>query len=294
MNDSVPARLFCFGLGYSAAALAARLGPAGWRIAGTARSATKCAELAAGGIDAYRFERDHPLADPVAALAGTTHLLASIPPDAVGDPALDCHAIDIAACRDLRWIGYLSTTSVYGDRAGGWVDEGSDLRPSGERGRRRVAAEEDWLSLGVSTGVPVQIFRLAGIYGPGRNQLVALREGRARRVVKPGQLFSRVNVEDVAQVLEASMQQPDPGAIYNVADDEATDPALVVEHAASLLGIAAPPAEPFETATLSPLARSFYDDCKRVRNDRIKQALGVRLLYPTYREGLAALRETID
>ncbi|MEX1110063.1 MAG: SDR family NAD(P)-dependent oxidoreductase, partial [Dongiaceae bacterium] len=121
MNDSVPARLFCFGLGYSAAALAARLGPAGWRIAGTARSATKCVDLAGRGIDAHRFERDHPLADPAAALAGMTHLLASIPPDETGDPALDCHASDIAACRDLRWIGYLSTTAVYGDRAGGWV-----------------------------------------------------------------------------------------------------------------------------------------------------------------------------
>ncbi|MEX0810147.1 MAG: SDR family oxidoreductase [Dongiaceae bacterium] len=294
MNEPGSPRLFCFGLGYSAASLAMRLLPAGWRVAGTARTASKCATLAAGGIAAHRFDRDRPLADPAVALAGTTHLLASIPPDAAGDPALDCHADDIAACRDLRWIGYLSTTSVYGDRGGDWVDEGSELRPSGERGRRRVASEEDWLALGVSMGVPVQIFRLAGIYGPGRNQLVALREGRARRIVKPGQLFSRIHVEDVAQVLEASMRQPDAGAAYNVADDEASDPALVVEHAAGLLGMPVPPVEPFETASLSPLARSFYDDCKRVRNERIKQSLGVRLLYPTYREGLAALRETID
>ncbi|MEX1107348.1 MAG: SDR family NAD(P)-dependent oxidoreductase, partial [Dongiaceae bacterium] len=147
---------------------------------------------------------------------------------------------------------------------------------------------------GAASGVPVQIFRLAGIYGPGRNPLAALRERRARRIVKPDQLFSRIHVEDVAQVLEASMRRPAAGAVYNVADDEAADPAAVVAYAAGLLGMAAPPAEPFETASLSPLARSFYEDCKRVRNDRIKQALGVCLLYPTYRDGLAALRETID
>jgi nucleoside-diphosphate-sugar epimerase len=294
MNDTAPARLFGFGFGYSARALAARLAAEGWRLAGTARSEAACAALEATDIAACRFERTGPLADPQAALAGTTHLLASIPPDALGDPALDRHRADIAAHGDLRWIGYLSTTGVYGDRAGGWVDETSELRPSGERGRRRVEAEARWLALGAETGVPVQIFRLAGIYGPGRNALAALREGRARRIVKPGQVFSRIHVDDVAQVLLASMQKPEAGAIYNVADDEAADPARVVEHAASLLGIDPPPAEPIDAAALSPMARGFYDDCKRVRNDRIKRMLGVRLLYPTYREGLAALRATID
>jgi nucleoside-diphosphate-sugar epimerase len=293
MNDTAPARLFGFGFGYSARALAARLAAEGWRLAGTARSEAACAALEATDIAACRFERTGPLADPQAALAGTTHLLASIPPDALGDPVLDRHRADIAAQRDLRWIGYLSTTGVYGDRAGGWVDETSALRPSGERGRRRVEAEVRWLALGAETGVPVQIFRLAGIYGPGRNQLAALREGRARRIVKPGQVFSRIHVDDVAQVLHASMQKPKAGAIYNVADDEAADPARVVEHAASLLGIDPPPAEPIDAAALSPMARGFYDDCKRVRNDRIKQVLGVRLAYPTYREGLTALRATI-
>jgi nucleoside-diphosphate-sugar epimerase len=290
MSDTAPAHLFGFGFGYSARALAVRLAPDGWRLAGTARSEAGCAALRATGIEAFAFERARPLADPSAALAGTTHLLASIPPDVAGDPALDCHGPDIAACRDLRWIGYLSTTGVYGDRAGGWVDETSALRPSGERGARRVAAEAAWRALGQRIGVPVQIFRLAGIYGPGRNPLVALREGRARRVVKPGQVFSRIHVDDVAQVLHASIRRPAAGAIYNVADDEAADPALVVEHAANLLGVVPPPAEAFESAALSPMARSFYDDCKRVRNGRIKDELGVVLRYPTYREGLAALR----
>ncbi|MEX2201699.1 MAG: SDR family oxidoreductase [Dongiaceae bacterium] len=290
MNDIAPARLFGFGFGYSARALAARLAPEGWRLAGTARSEAACAALQATGIEACLFERTRPLADPQAALAGTTHLLASIPPDAAGDPALDCHGPDIAACNALRWIGYLSTTGVYGDRSGGWVDETSALHPSGARSARRVAAEAAWGALGERIGVPVQIFRLAGIYGPGRNALAALREGRARRIVKPDQVFSRIHVDDVAQVLHASMLRPEAGAIYNVADDEAADPALVVEHAAGLLGVAPPPAEPIESANLSPMARSFYDDCKRVRNDRIKNELGVVLRYPTYREGLAALR----
>jgi nucleoside-diphosphate-sugar epimerase len=287
-------RLFCFGLGYSALALAARLRAEGWTVAGTCRSASKAADLAAQGIEAHRFERSHPLADPATALAGTTHLLVSVPPDEAGDPVLDAHRDDLLRRPGLVWVGYLSTTGVYGDRAGGWVDETTPPAPSGDRGRRRVAAEDAWLELQRRHALPVHLFRLAGIYGPGRNPLAALREGRARRIVKPGQVFSRIHVEDIVAVLLASIARPDPGAIYNVADDEAADPAVVIEHAARLLGIAPPPAEAFEAAALSPMARSFYEDCKRVRNDRIKRELGVALRYPTYREGLAALTATID
>lgn len=281
-------RLFCFGLGYIALALARALRLRGWTIAGTSRSADARADLMAGGIETHLFDRDRPLADPAAVLAGTTHLLASIPPDDQGDPALDRHADAIAAV-SAQWIGYLSTTGVYGDRGGAWVDESSDLRPIGERGRRRVEAEERWLGLGRRHGRPVHIFRLAGIYGPGRGPFEQVRTGTARRVIKPGQVFSRIHVEDIVQVLEASMARPNPGAAYNVCDDEAAPPQDVIVEASRLLGLDPPPEIPFETASLSPMARSFYEELKRVSNRRIKEELGVRLAYPTYREGLAAL-----
>ncbi|MBV9521629.1 MAG: SDR family oxidoreductase [Alphaproteobacteria bacterium] len=283
-------RFFCFGLGYSGRALAAGLAGRGWRIAGTCRSAQKQAVLAAEGITAFRLERGCPLADPAAALAGTTHLLSAAPPDGDGDPVLDLHADDIAALGSgLRWLGYLSTTGVYGDRGGAWVDEGSPLRPSGPRGRRRVAAEAAWLELGRRHGLPVHVFRLAGIYGPGRSALDALRRGTAQRIDKPGQVFSRIHVADVAAVLEASMARPNPGAAYNLCDDEPAPPQDVVAFAAALLGVAPPPLIPFAEAALSPMARSFYDDNKRVANARIKHELGVRLQYPNYRDGLRAL-----
>jgi len=195
----------------------------------------------------------------------------------------------LAALPGLAWLGYLSTTGVYGDRAGGWVDEASELRPSGPRGRRRVAAEAGWLGLWRRHGVPVHIFRLAAIYGPGRSPFDALRADTARRIAKPGQVFSRIHVDDLASVLIASIARPRPGAIYNVCDDEPAAPEAVVAHAASLLGLPAPPLMPFEAAGLSPMARRFYDDNKRVSNALIKKELGVRLRYPNYRAGLAAI-----
>ena len=282
-------RLFCFGLGYSAGALARRLMAKGWRIAGTCRSEESRAAMARLGIEAWLFDGERPMADWNAALAGSTHLLSAVPPGPEGDPVLALHGGDLALLCGLAWIGYLSTTGVYGDRGGGWVDEGSELKPTGERGRRRVAAEAAWLALRNEGELPVHLFRLAGIYGPGRSAFDALRQGRAQRIDKPGQVFSRIHVEDVAQVLEASMAKPRPGAVYNVCDDDPAPPAEVVAHAADLLGLAPPPLVPFAEARLSEMARSFYDDNKRVRNDRIKQALGVRLAYPDYRAGLAAI-----
>ena len=187
--------------------------------------------------------------------------------------------------RVLAWIGYLGTTAVYGDRQGGWVDEETPIEPTLARADRRARAEAAWLK----SGLPVHIFRLAGIYGPGRNAFVNLKDGTARRIVKPGQVFSRIHVEDIATVLEASIARPRPGAIYNVCDDEPAPPQDVVAHAAELMGVAPPPEQPYETADLSPMARTFYKDNRRVRNERIKRELGVRLAYPTYREGLAAL-----
>jgi len=287
--ESGPQRLFVFGLGFSALALARGLLAEGWRVAGTCRGAEKAAALAAEGIETFRFDGSAPLAEPRTALAGTTHLLASVPPDRAGDPVLRAHAADIAALRELRWIGYLSTTGVYGDHGGGWVDETSAVTPNTERGERRAEAERAWLALGRDGGPAVQLFRLAGIYGPGRNQLETVAAGTAKRIVKPGQVFSRIHVEDIAAVLRASIARPNPGAAYNLCDDEPADPAEVVAFAAGLLGIEPPPAVPFEQAELSPMARSFYADSKRVANRRIKEELGVSLRHPTYREGLRAL-----
>ncbi len=288
---SAPSRLFCFGLGYTALALAWRRRAQGWTIGGTCLSAERCSALGNAGFAVERFARERPLADAAATLAGTTHLLVSISPDAAGDPVLACHGADIAAASagSLRWVGYLSTTAVYGDRGGGWVDETAVLRPSGERGRRRAAAEAGWLELGRRAELPVHLFRLASIYGPGRSALDAVRTGTAQRVDKPGQVFSRIHVEDISAVLEASMARPSPGATYNVCDDEPTPPGDVVAFACTLLGVEPPPPMPFATATLSAMARSFFDDNKRVDNSRIKRELGVTLRYPDYRAGLCAV-----
>jgi nucleoside-diphosphate-sugar epimerase len=279
--------LFCFGFGYSALALARCLVASGWVVTGTCRSTEKAAALREAGFSAVLFDRDRPV--DLAVLDGVTHLLVSVPPDAWGDPVLDRHGEDIAALPGLRWLGYLSTTGVYGDRGGGWVDETARVLPTGERGRRRVAAEQGWLGLWHDRGVPVHIFRLAGIYGPGRSAFDALRAGTAKRIDKPGQVFSRIHIEDLARVLVASIGQPRPGAVYNVSDDDAAPPEAVVAHAATLLRVQPPPLVPFEAAELSPMARSFYADNKRVSNRLIKTELGVRLLYPDFRAGLAAI-----
>jgi nucleoside-diphosphate-sugar epimerase len=284
---AAPGRLFCFGLGYSALALTQTLLAEGWGIAGTCRTTEKQNELARRGIAAHLFERGHPLA--ATAFDDATHVLHSIPPDSEGDAVLALHGETLSRLQQLRWFGYLSTTGVYGDRGGDWVDEHSDLQPTGERGRRRVGAEVGWSRLLQAEGLPLHIFRLAGIYAPGRSALDSLRAGTAKRVIKPGQVFSRIHVADIAQVLRASIAQPNPGAVYNVCDDDPAPPWEVIEYAAGLLGVPPPPAVPFEQAQLSDMARSFYDDNKRVRNDRIKRELGVHLKYPSYRDGLRAL-----
>ena len=272
--------LLAFGYGYTATTLARRLLAQGWSVRGTARRPDKPVSAA---VELLCFARGQPL--PAAAFAGVTHVLSSIPPDELGDPVLDLHLADLRALPDLRWVGWLGTTGVYGDHGGAWVDEATPLDPTLLRTDRRARAERAWLA----SGLPVHIFRLAGIYGPGRNAFVNLREGTARRIVKPGQVFSRIHVEDIATVLEASMARPNPGAIYNVCDDTPAPPQDVVTYAAELLGVPPPPEQPYETAALSPMARTFYRDNRRVRNERIKRELGVRLAYPTYREGLRAL-----
>lgn len=282
-------RLFCFGLGYTALALARGLLAEGWRVAGTTRGEDKGLALAAMGIETYRFERGTAVPG-AGAFAGAGHILSAVPPDRDGDPVIDHYGADLAALAGtVRWVGYLSTTGVYGDRDGGWVDEESALRPSGARGRRRLAAERAWLRLWREHGLPVHLFRLAGIYGPGRSVLDTVRAGTAKRIDKPGQVFGRIHVDDLVAGLRASMARPEPGAVTNLCDDLPAAPADVVAYACELLGVAPPPLQPFDTGTLSPMARSFYRDNKRVRNDRLKTELGVALKYPDYRAGLRAI-----
>jgi nucleoside-diphosphate-sugar epimerase len=289
MTDQTTPRLFCFGLGYSAGVLTRALLSDGWRVAGTCRDNPSLKALTAQGVDAYVFDGQSPLQNFDDALAGTTHLLSSVPPSDSGDPVLQIHGAQIAAMTSLQWVGYLSTTGVYGDRDGDWVAETSSLEPTGVRGERRVDAEQAWLKLCRDHAIPVHLFRLAGIYGPGRNQIDAVRNGAAKRIDKPEQIFSRVHVDDIATVLQASMTRPNPGAAYNVCDDEAAPPQDVISYIAAQLGVEPPPVTPFDDADLSPMARSFYRDNKRVSNKRIKDELGVALAWPTYREGIRGL-----
>ncbi len=272
--------LLSLGHGYSARALTALL-DADWHVIATTRSTDKAEALRAQGIEALIW----PGTDLREALSRATHLLTSIAPDGEGDPILAEYAPDLAQAKHLEWVGYLSTTGVYGDHGGDWVDETTPLTPATIRGQRRVAAETAWRDL----GLPLHIFRLAGIYGPGRGPFAKVRKGTARRIIKQGQVFSRTHVEDIAQVLAASIARPNPGAAYNVCDDDPAPPQEVIAHAAELLDLPVPPAIPFETAEMTPMARSFYAESKKVRNDRIKEELGVVLKYPDYRSGLAAL-----
>lgn len=281
--------MFVFGLGFSARALCKLLLAEGWTVRGTTRSSEKALRLSEMGIEAHLFDAGQPLAD-LSVLDGVTHLLASVPPGPDGDPVLIHHGPDLAVrAGEIRWAGYLSTTGVYGDRGGEWVDENAALDPATERGARRVVAEAAWCRLWREHGLPVHMFRLAGIYGPGRNALETVRRGKGRRVVKPGQVFSRTHVRDIAAVLAASMAQSNPGAAYNVCDDDPAPPQDVIAHACALLGVTPPPEIPFEEAELSEMARSFYAESKRVSNARIKDELGVELAYPDYRAGLKAL-----
>ncbi|MCB1340714.1 MAG: SDR family oxidoreductase [Pseudooceanicola sp.] len=277
--------LFSFGHGYSSQALARLLIPQGWTIYGTTRDAARAEAIRATGVVPVVFPGD----GVPEGLTQATHLLTSAAPTEDGDPVLSALSDEISALAPrLQWAGYLSTTGVYGHHGGDWVDERAPLDPATERGRRRVLAEAEWQAI---PGLPLHIFRLAGIYGPGRGPFAKVMAGTARRIVKPGQVFSRTHVEDIAQVVAASIARPNPGAIYNVCDDDPAPPQDVIAYAAELLGLPLPPEVPYETADMTPMARSFYAESKRVSNARIKSELGVRLLYPDYRSGLQALLE---
>jgi len=287
-------KLFCFGYGYSCDYLGHELMGQGWKVAGTTRNDGKREILKSRNVEAHLFDRERPLPDPVHTLRDVTHLVISTPPDDEGDPAFLMHGHDILRLDNLQWIGYLSTTGVYGDRQGDWVDENSPMNPNSQRGSRRVQAEEQWLSLAKSHGLPLHIFRLAGIYGPGRSALDSIRAGVARRIDKPGHAFSRIHVEDISRVLLASMENPNPLAAYNLCDDLAAPSHEVIAHACELLAKSVPPLIPFDEADLSPMARSFYADNKRVHNKRIKDELGVDLKYKNYIDGLQGCLDAED
>jgi nucleoside-diphosphate-sugar epimerase len=281
--------LLCIGHGYTAAALSRRL--AGWRIIGTTRRAEKAARLQQSGVRALLWPGD----DIRAAIGAASHVLISAAPDTKGDPVLAEFGDDLAsAAPGICWLGYLSTTGVYGDHAGDWVDESTPLTPGTQRGRDRVLAEAQWQALAARSGLPLHIFRLAGIYGPGRGPFEKVRNGTARRIIRENQYFSRIHVDDIAAVLAASIAHPVPGAIYNVADDDPSPPEDVLAEAARLLGLPLPPEIPFEAAEMTPLARSFYAESKRVRNEKIKRDLRVALAYPDYRAGLKSLLKNRD
>lgn len=285
--------LFCFGYGYCCDYLAHDLigSGQGWQISGTTRDRDKRDSLRKRGIKSYIFDIGKPLPDALYILRDATHILISTPPDDEGDPTFTTCAQDILKLPNIEWIGYLSTTGAYGDRAGGLVDETAEIRPSTIRGSRRAKAEKQWLSLFQSHQLPVHVFRLAGIYGPGRSALDSVRAGVARRIDKPGHAFSRIHVEDIVQVLKASMVKPAPGEIYNLCDDEPVPSHIVIDYACQLLGLPSPPLIPFEKADLAPITLSFYADNKRICNNKIKESLGVDLKYKNFRDGLKACLE---
>jgi len=278
--------LFVFGLGYCGLEIAKLARAGGWTVAGTSTDVEKVERLRALGIEAHLFDGTAPLA--ATAAGGASHVLCTIAPGPAGDPALRLGA---PLLRQARWLGYLSTTGIYGDHGGGWVDENTPPNPGQPRSVERLAAERGWQAMALEVGAHLDIFRLPGIYGPGRSPIDLVKAGTARRIDKPGQLFSRIHVEDIAGAVLKAMTAPHPGGIYNVADDLPAATSDVVAFACELLGRPVPPAISWNDAApaMSAMARSFYAENRRVRNDRLKRELGVVLRYPTYREGLRAI-----
>ncbi len=284
-------RLFIFGTGFSSKAFVEEVRDQFDWIGGTTRSSDKTEALRTLGVEPFLFDGNSQGDGVAEALKQATHILVSIAPNEAGDPVLNQYANEIAGAKP-RWIGYLSTVGVYGNHDGAWVDEETPLHPVSKRSVQRVAAEEAWLAFAEQNDLPVQIFRLSGIYGPGRNAFENFRKGTARRLVKPGQVFNRIHVADIAGALKAAMAKPST-RVFNVTDDEPAPPQDVVAFAAELLGVEAPPEIPFETADLTPMARSFYGENKRVSNQRVKDELGFTFRYPDYRVALKALLETV-
>ena len=286
-----PGSLFCFGLGYTGQHLANKLYDLGWQVTGTSQTAGTLRYIDNRNIQSFPFSGKEPVDNPKLLPRTVTHLISCIPPNESGDPAIIHHTKNIIEAKNIRWVGYLSTTGVYGNRDGKWVDETDTPKPGNIRSQNRLSAERSWLSLWEQYEVPVHVFRLAGIYGPDRNVLSNIKQGNARRIDKPNHLFSRIHVDDIVQTLFSSMCNPKPGSIYNVCDDEAAAPSDVIEYGCSLLQIKAPPLQPFNAKQLSPMARTFWLENRLVRNARIKNELGIELRYPNYRKGLLALHK---
>lgn len=281
--------LLIFGLGYTASHFAARYGGRFAHVAGTFRTAVPGETLPElPGITRLEYDGLKPTPAIEAAIDKATHILTSIAPDEEGDPVLRHFGEAIATAPNLAWIGYLSTVGVYGDAGGAWIDETAPLQPTLERNAMRVTVEQAWLDLAHRRAADAQIFRLAGIYGPGRNAIVNLKRGTARRVVKPGQVFNRIHVEDIAGVVMAGIARPKAGPFFNVTDNEPAPPQDVVTFAAERLGVEPPPEVPYDEAQMTPMARSFYGENKRVSNRLIREELGYSLAFPTYRDGIRA------
>jgi nucleoside-diphosphate-sugar epimerase len=286
--------VFFFGMGYSSLATARSIHQLVDRdipIAGTTRSPDKAEQLADTDYRIHVFDGERPGSTLGEDLGKATHVVLSIPPDDHGDPALNFHRANLDASERLQWLGYFSTVGVYGDFGGEWIDETAETRPINRRSRQRVEVEEQWQAYAKERGVPLLVLRLAGIYGPGRSAFDKLRDGTARRIVKPGQVFNRIHVEDIGRVTALAAKQKLDG-VFNLADDEPAPPQDLVTYAAQIMGVPPPPETPFESAQLTEMARSFYSDNKRVSNKAIKQALGIELLHPTYRQGLEAIYRT--
>lgn len=297
MNAKSP-HLFCFGLGYSARHLAATLFDEGWRVSGTHRPDDEDDEQASDDgfppISTTPFDRDNPIDDFDFLFETVTHVLVSIPPDSAGDVVLDVHGADIARhAGHIKWLGYLSSVGVYGNTKGRKVDENAPLLPTQERSRFRALAENRWQNLGAFNNLPIHVFRLAGIYGPGRSAFDKIRSARAKNIIKPGHKFSRIHVDDITNVLSASMESPNPGAIYNVCDDKPAEPSKVLSMAAKLLGVPLPDEITFEQALpeMSEMQQTFWADKRLLSNERIKEELGITLKYPTFEDGLNAIYE---
>jgi nucleoside-diphosphate-sugar epimerase len=279
--------VFIFGAGFVGAAFARKMVARGWRVRASARSAAARAALDADGIGPIDPTSHGAIST---ALAEANAVLVTAAPDETGCPALAALGPALRqGGRPPTWIGYLSTTGVYGDRQGGWVTEDSPLAPLSEPARRRVAAEQAWRDLGAAIGAPVHLFRLPGIYGPGRSAFDRLRDGAARRIVRPGQVFSRIHRDDIVSALAASMARGSEGRAFNLCDDEPCPPQDVITCAATLLGVEPPPEVAYDAEAMSPASRRFYAESKRVSNARAKAALGWRPAFVTYREGLAAI-----
>ena len=285
-------RLFCFGYGYVAQHVAPKLQAKGWQVAGTTTREDKASQMQNAGIEAHILNDDVPF-EAAQALDGATHMLVSIPPKEQGDIALHACKPVLGGLDRLQWVGYLSTTGVYGDHDGDWVDETTPAAPLDERSKRRVLAEQAWQDAMRTHAGSMQIFRLAGIYGSGRNALEQLQAGTARRIYKEGQYFSRTHVEDIATLLVAAMLQGHASDVFNVADEAPAPSHEVTEYAAQLMEMQPPPLIPIEQADLSPMAQSFYASNKRVNAEKIRLKHGVSLAFPTYREGLDAIWQAI-